>query len=195
MFDSLPVKRGGSGHTYITPHAVLRGNGVDPILASNDFVYKDLQLKLGPESLMLLTNPADVSFASYGGGVIDGPLRVKGVEMTPSVGDFFTEQIFLAENNVNDAEIVGFALTHPSIKSFNGTACVTVKTITTEYDAIFDIKALRKVNGWIIQSSYFGDNLGITFNITNIGQVQYTTSYVSDWIETKIKYRGLTTTL
>lgn len=195
LFEPLPVKRGGSGQTYLPPNAVLRGNGMDPILASNDFVYKDLQLKLGPESTMLMTNTADASFATNGGVVIGGELRVKGVDMTPSVGDLFTEHVFLAANNATEEDIVGFSLTHPNVKSFNGTACITMRTLMTEYDAIFDIKALRRVSGWILQTSYFGDNLGVTFSITTNGQIQYTSSYVSDWIETKIKYRGLTTTI
>lgn len=195
MFDSLPVKRGGSGHTYLTPHAVLRGNGIDPILASNDFVYKDLELKLGPNSTMLLTNTSTESFNSHGGIVIEGPLRVKNIDMTPSIGDLFTEQLFLASNNVNDQDVVGFSLTHPSVKSFNGTACVSVKTTTNEYDAMFDIKALRKATGWIVQAPYFGDVVGVTFSIATNGQIQYTSTYISDWIETRIKYRGLTTTI
>jgi hypothetical protein len=195
MFDSLPVKRGGSGHTSLIPHAVLRGNGMDPILASSDFIYKDLQLKLGAQSSMLITNTADASFTSYGGCVINGVLRVKGIDIIPSVGDLFTERLFFAANNVSQQNVVGFSLAHPDIKSFNGTSCVTVKTDTEEYNALFDIKALRKVNGWVIQTSYFGDDTGITFDITSSGQLQYTSQDINNWVETKIKYRGLTTTV
>lgn len=195
LYEALPVKRGGTGLTYLTPHAVLRGNGIDPILASNDFVYKDLQLKLGANSSMLMTNTADSSFTSYGGAVIGGPLRVKGVDIIPSVGDFFTEQVFFAANDVSQQNVVGFSLTHPNIKSFNGTSCITIKTDIDEYNALFDIKALRKVNGWVIQTSYFGDDTGITFGITTSGQIQYNSPDINNWVETKIKYRGLTTTV
>jgi hypothetical protein len=195
IFESLPVKRGGSGQTYLSPHAVLRGNGVDPILASNDFVYKDLQLKLGNESSVLLTNTSESTLTSYGGAIIGGSLNVRGVDVTPSIGDLFKEQSFNANHNVTNTNITGFSLQHPNIKSFNGTVCITVKTNSDEYDALYDVKALRKSSGWIISVSEIGDNLGIVLSITANGQVQYTSQYYNNWIETKIKYRGLTTTV
>ncbi len=46
----LAVKNGGTGQSYLSPNAVLRGNGMRPILASNDFIYENKILTLGSGS-------------------------------------------------------------------------------------------------------------------------------------------------
>jgi hypothetical protein len=72
--------------------------------------------------------------------------------------------------------------------------CVNVSTLSDEYDALFEVKGLRKRTGWIIDYSYIGDNTDIGFFISSSGQVQYTSADVSDWVSTKLKFRATTTT-
>lgn len=200
-FDPLPVKKGGSGNSYLTSHAVLRGNGIDPILATNDFIYKDYQLQLGTSSSIILTSTSNSTLVSYGGASFSGnlsvgpDLSVNNILITPSVGDLVKEQSFNATHNISNANIVGLYFSDSIIKSFVGTLCVSVFTLSTEFDALYDIKALRKTNGWILNMTYIGEPLGLTFTITPSGQMRYSSPFFPNWVNTLMKFRGTSTTI
>jgi hypothetical protein len=207
LFPPLPVNRGGTGANFHNPHAVLRGNGYDSIIGSPDFVYENYQLRLGNASSILLTNTSNVSsltsqstLTSYGGVSIyrnlfvGEQLYVNDINISPSVGDITAEQTFYAINNQSTpAPVLGFSFTHLNVKSFVATACVTITTSSESFDALYDIKGLKKSSGWIIQSSYFGDDLGFTFSITNSGLIHYTSANTDSWISTVVKFRATTT--
>ena len=67
LFEPLTVTLGGTGHSRFNPYAVLRGNGTNPIIGTDDFIYKDYILTLGGSSSILLNNtttaPITVSYA------------------------------------------------------------------------------------------------------------------------------------
>lgn len=209
IFPPLQVNRGGTGTNYNNPNAVLRGNGYDSIIGTQDFVYENYQLILGEASSILLTNTSNVTsltsqstLTSYGGVSIyrnlfvGEQLYVNDINISPSVGDITSEQTFYALNNqTTQASVSGFSFTHVNVKSFVGTACVTITTSSGVYDALYDIKGLKKSSGWIIQSSYFGDDLGFTFYITSGGVIQYTSANTPAWISTVVKFRATTTSV
>ena len=208
-FAPIPVGRGGTGNTSLLPYAVLRGNGTDPIVATEDFIYKDYQLILGNSSSIILNNTQPAlnltsgTFVTYGGIsigknlIVGDTLVVKGVDVTPSIGDISAERAFYANNNQLIADnITGFDFTNLNIKSFSGVICVTITTLTDEYDALFDLKGLKKKNEWLFMAScYIGDNLGIKFSMTSAGQVQYTSTNIINWVSTLMKFRAMTTTI
>ncbi|NBU34187.1 hypothetical protein EB118_04810 [bacterium] len=204
----LQVPNGGTGSVYFEPDAVLRGNGVDAIFGTPDFVYRDFKLTLGSESSIQLTNTQPAVGVSSGTLVSEGGIAVKknlvvgesvtirDVEFVPSVGDILTERYFYADNDVQIPEdITEFNFNGPSIKSFKSTVCVTLTTISDEYDALFDVKGIRKRSGWTLYSTGVGDDVGVVFTITPQGQIQYTSVYFADWISTIISFRAFTTTL
>lgn len=208
-YAPIPVPRGGTGNTSLLPYAVLRGNGTDPIVATEDFIYKDYQLELGNVSTILLRNtqPAinltSATLVTYGGIsigknlIIGDTLVVKDVDITPSVGDISAERTFYANNNqIIPDDIVGFDFSNINIKSFSGVICVTITTLTDEFDALFDLKGLKKKENWLFMAScYIGDNVGIRFSMTNEGQVQYTSTNIIDWVSTVMKFRAMTTSI
>ena len=208
-FAPIPVGRGGTGNTSLLPYAVLRGNGTDPIVATEDFIYKDYQLILGNSSSIILNNTQPAlnltsgTFVTYGGIsigknlIVGDTLVVKGVDVTPSIGDISAERAFYANNNqLIPDNITGFDFTNLNIKSFSGVICVTITTLTDEYDALFDLKGLKKKNEWLFMASYYiGDNLGIKFSMTSAGQVQYTSTNIINWVSTLMKFRAMTTTI
>lgn len=63
------------------------------------------------------------------------------------------------------------------------------------YDALYELKGIKKRTGWTIYSSYVGDDLDIDFYITSSGQIQYTSQNFVDWVSTIMKFRAFTTTL
>jgi len=208
-FAPIPVGRGGTGNTSLLPYAVLRGNGTDPIVATEDFIYKDYQLILGNLSSILVQNtqPAlnltTATLVTYGGIsigknlIVGDTLTVKGVDVTPSIGDIYAEREFYANNNqIIPDDVDGFNFSNPNIKSFSGVICVTITTLTDEYDALFDLKGLKKKNNWLFMAScYIGDQVGIKFSMTSGGQVQYTSTNIMNWVSTLMKFRAMTTSI
>jgi hypothetical protein len=206
----LSVSKGGTGSTYFTPYAVLRGNGSDQIVGSSDFVYHNNQLVLGNMSSIILMNTgaslngSSGSFVSYGGMSVNKNLRVgeglvvNNIDITPSTGDIASEQTFHASNNQTlPQDVTGFQFTNETIKSFSGVCCVTVITDfdNEEYDCLYELKGIKKRSGWVLYVTNVGDDTGITFSITSSGKIQYTSENMAYWTSTTMKFRATTTTL
>ena len=204
----LSISRGGTGSSYLSPNAVLRGNGTGNIIATNDFIYDNNRLVLGNVSQIVLTNTAPAvnmstgSLMSYGGAAIGDDLLVgqklvvNNIDVTPSVGDITKEQVFYAANQVLNSNVQGLIFNDNRIKSFTGVICVTIDTNVDEFDTLFQIRGLKKKNSnWILDYTSLGDSIGITFSITNNGQIQYTSTGLPGWMSTTMKYRATTTTI
>lgn len=210
LFQPLPVNKGGTGNTYLTPYAVLRGNGIDPIVGTEDFIYKDYAVILGTSSSIIINNTSPAvnlstggTITTYGGVAINknlivgDTLSIKNIDVTPSIGDIASEKGFYAQNNqVMPANVDGFDFSNIEIKSFTGVVCITISQLNDEQlDSLYEIKGLKKKNGWYLNTSFIGDNLGIKFSITPSGQIQYTSTNQPDWISTLMKFRAITTTI
>lgn len=203
----LAVNKGGTSTSYLAPYAVLRGNGINPIIGTNDFIYRDNQLILGNLSSIVLQNTQSTSlttgnaFVVYGGVSINKDvyigenLIVNNNNITPNEKDIHAEKSFMATNNQTVPQDVNGFDFGTSTKSFSGMVCVTITTHGDTYDSLFEIKGLKKSSGWIIDTHYIGDDVGITFGITSTGQIQYTSNNVNNWISTSMKFRALTTTV
>ncbi len=209
----LSVTRGGTGNTYLNPYTILRGNGIDPIIGTTDLIYRDNELIIGDVSTIVIQNTRSSinlttgsTFVAYGGVSINKELFigqklvVKDVDITPNVGDISAEKTFNAQNNqISPVNVTGFEFNN-QIKSFTGTICVNIVTDDDEYDALYEIKGLKKKSGWFIDTSSIGDVLGINFYITTdpnngSGQIQYTSDSKNDWVSTQMKFRALTTSI
>jgi hypothetical protein len=205
----LQVNKGGTGSSYLYPHAVLRGNGVDPVIATSDFIYENNELILGKlSSIVLNSTRAAISLTSggtltsYGGMsvskelLVGEKLIVKDKDITPNIDDIYAEKSFNAENNIIlPTPIVGFIFSSVSTKAFTSMTTITLTTNADIYDSLFEIKGLKKSSGWVIYTNSVGDDTGIGFSIDNVtGQIYYTSSNIIDWISTKIKFRAITTT-
>ncbi len=208
----LSVSKGGTGSTYLNPYTILRGNGIDPIIGTEDLIYRDNKLILGDVSTIVIqntrssTNLTTGSFVAYGGVSINkelfigDKLVVKDVDITPNIGDISAEKSFNAQNNQTTPSNITEFIFNNQIKSFTGSICVNIVTNTDEYDALYEIKGLKKKTGWFIDTNSIGDNLGVNFYITTdplsgFGQIQYTSDNKPDWISTKMKFRALTTSI
>lgn len=211
LFEPMSVSKGGTGNRQLQPYTVLRGNGYDPIIGTVDFIYQDYKLILGEQSSIVLKNTSPAINFSTGTLVTDGgisvqknviigdSLTIKNIDVTPSIGDISAERSFSAQNNQQTpVNVTGWEFTEPRIKSFSGIACVTIlidDPVNDQLDALYEVKGLRKKSGWMIQSTSMGDTTGVVFNITGNGQVQYTSTNITNWISTTIKFRAMTTTL
>jgi uncharacterized protein YjbI with pentapeptide repeats len=204
---ALPVSKGGTSTTYLNEYTILRGNGLNKILGTSDLIYKDNQLTLGSVSSIVLNSTQDAinltsgTLVTYGGVSIQKNLRigeelvVNNVNMTPLSDDILAEKTFEAANNQTIPQDVDGFIFSSNTKSFNSTMCVTVTTTTTSLDSLYEIKGLRKSSGWTLYMSYVGDNVGITFSITSLGQIQYISSNKINWVSTTMKFKALTTSI
>ena len=72
-----------------------------------------------------------------------------------------------------------------------------VNTFIKDLYANYDIRGVQKQNGdWAINTTFVGDNTGYVFSIDNVnskGQIKYTSTNVSGWSSTTIKFRAHTT--
>ena len=198
----LAINKGGTASSYLNPYAVLRGNGVNPIIGTNDFIYKDYQLVLGDMSSIVLQNTNANTFVVFGGISIDKDvtigerLIVNECDVTPNEKDINAEKSFAAANNQMSPQNVNGFNFGTTTKSFSGIICVTITTSTDMYDSLFEIKGLKRSSGtWLLDYTYIGDNTGVDFNISSTGQIQYTSSNMPNWISTVMKFRAITTTV
>jgi hypothetical protein len=197
--SALSVSKGGTGTTYLNEYAVLRGNGSDAIIASDDFIYNNNKLILGNLSSIILTNTGESinstsgTLVTYGGISVNKNILVNNVDITPSDDDIIKERVFSGQNNqTTPQDVVGLSFSNTT-KSFNGTICITILTNTNEFDSLFELKGLKKSAGWTLYPSFVGDNVGITFIMNSSGQVRYTSSNIPDWVSTTMKFKALTT--
>ena len=205
----LSVSQGGTGNTYLNPYSVLIGNGIDPIIASTDFIYQDCTLKMFcQDSQIIIYNTTDASglgtggnLTLYGGASIDksmyvgNALYVNGVNITPSVGDL-NEGVFYANNNVAIPEhITGFKFDRLIVKSFVAQVAITVVLTDDQYDTLVIVKGINTTRGWVLNTDFMGDRVGIGLYTDRYGNMQYTSIRFQNWIYTKMRFRGETTTI
>lgn len=139
------------------------------------------------------------TFTTLGGASIGknlyvgGSLNVNNVNLTPNNGDIFTSITFNAENNKNVyTNINGLFFSNQVTWGFD---CYLVARIIASNNlyANFHIRGINKgENNWEIVKTYTGDDTGIEFNITNYGQVQYTTPNFINFTSCIFKFRAFT---
>lgn len=205
----LPVIYGGTGNTYLEPYSVLIGNGHGPIINSTEFIYKDCTLHMYcKESQIVIYNTTDASGLGTGGNLtlyggasigktlyIGDNLYVNNVNITPSPGDL-NEKTFYAHNNqIIEESITDFYFDSYIVKSFIAQITITTILVSGQLNALIVLKGINTSNGWRLNTEFIGDNIGIKFYCNNSGQIQYTSTNLSNWISTKIKFRATTTSI
>ena len=79
---------------------------------------------------------------------------------------------------------------HNSIWSFDCYLSVRVIASTNLF-VNFHIRGVNKGSSWEIIKTYVGDDTGIQFNITEFGQIQYTTPDYTSFTSIVFKWRAL----
>lgn len=100
----------------------------------------------------------------------------------------------LANNQSTPATITGFSFSNTLVRSFKAVASVTIDA-TTDLFEVFEINGVQKGSEWDFSISSTGDSTGITFSITNDGQIQYTSASYTGFVSGTIKFRATTTSV
>ena len=98
---------------------------------------------------------------------------------------------FLAANNQTIASnITGLNFINTNIRYFEITMTVNIiTTVPSTLDAVYILKGNYTDSGWSFYQSNLGDNTGVIFTLTTSGgQIQYTSTNVSNWSSTTFRY-------
>lgn len=99
-----------------------------------------------------------------------------------------------ANNQSSFANVTGLAFSAASVRSAQVVASVYVNATTPLYQAV-EMSIINKGGTFAMSVNGTGDNSGVTFDITNSGQVQYTSSNYTGFVSLTIKFRALTTSI
>ena len=111
-----------------------------------------------------------------------------------SSGDLIEDSFSMANNQSTSADVDLFKFTNGITRSFSALVSVYVNATTSLYE-VFEINGIQKSSDWFISITSEGDSSGVTFTITNSGQIQYTNSNYSGFISGVINFRAITTSV
>lgn len=97
----------------------------------------------------------------------------------------------IANDQSSPANITGFAFSNTLVRSFSAIASVYIDA-TDDLFELVEIKGIQKSSDWVISVSSTGDVSGISFSITNTGQIQYTSNSYTGFVSGVIKFRAIT---
>jgi hypothetical protein len=145
----------------------------------------------------LLATTSISSGSIQGTNLAANTLRINQVYMTPSSGDIIEELSFTAGNGVTSASnITGLSFSNAIVRGFNALLTSTVvRTTGGNLYANYELKGIQQANGWILNSSFIGDNTGVTFSINTAGNVQYTSTSLDNFTSNTLKFKANTTSI
>ena len=111
-----------------------------------------------------------------------------------SAGDLAEGSFSLANNQAAAANVTGFAFNNAVVRSFSALISVEIDATADLYES-FTIIGIQKNSSWDISIISTGDDSGIVFSITSLGQMQYTSTNNAGFVAGSIKYRAITTTI
>ena len=109
-------------------------------------------------------------------------------------GDLDYTSFTLANNQAAPADITGFAFSNASVRAFKAIASVYIDA-TADLFEMFEILAIQRGADWALTTTATGDVSGVTFSITNAGQVQYTSANYTGFSTGYIKFRAWVTSV
>ena len=122
-----------------------------------------------------------------------GSILFNTVDVSPSLGDIARERYARIVNNQTSAiNVTGFTF-NGSVRAFDAIVSVVILAESGNKYAYYNLKGIKKASNWVVNSSYVGDVTGVTFSITNGGQMQYTSTNVVDHTKGYANFRAITT--
>ena len=114
---------------------------------------------------------------------------INGVNITPNAKDVPSSVTFSLANNTSTYDVTGLLFDN-TVWGFDIYVAVQIQA-TTNYYSNYHIRGVNKSSEWELLMSYVGDQT-VTFNITNAGQIQYTTPDFDGFVSGTIKYKVVT---
>lgn len=136
----------------------------------------------------ILTN-ATINNFSFGTNVTVNNLLATNLNL--GVSSMYSGS-FVASNNVTSAtNVTGFSFSNANIRSFNASVSVSVVlSVGTSLYGMVNLNGTQNASGWSLYTETLGDETGVTFTITNAGQIQYTSANQSNWTSTTFRFNA-----
>lgn len=112
--------------------------------------------------------------------------------LAKSTGDLDQGSFTGANNQSSPANVTGLAFANGSVRSFDALVSVSVDATSDLFEQ-FKIEGVQRGADWQLSMESTGDASGVAFDITNAGQLQYTSGNYSGFSSLTIKYRALST--
>lgn len=128
--------------------------------------------------------------------IVGNNLTVANKNMSPSVGDIVQERTFtsVVNNIVNPTNVTGLSFDISKTRGFDIYLSVVISAGSNLY-ANYHIRGINKDTSFEIVSTYVGDETGIEFSVTSLGQIQYTCSNYPSFVNTTMKFKAITTSV
>jgi hypothetical protein len=146
---------------------------------------------------LLVTNTGTINNSYFNNSTVAN-LVVNTIPSNPSLGDIITEESFTAANGqASPAAVTGLAFNSALARSFRALVSVSILTAggTNDKFANFTLNGIQKTTGWVLNSSFVGDNTQVVFSITSAGNLLYTSNSVGGFLTDTIKFRAQTTSV
>jgi len=113
--------------------------------------------------------------------------------LTKSTGDINQTSFSAANNQASPANVTGFAFANANVRSFKALVSIHIDA-TVDLDEVVELTGVQAGGDWYLSPVFTGgDTSGVEFSITSAGQVQYTSTNVSGFVSSTIKFRAITT--
>ena len=105
------------------------------------------------------------------------------------ISSLFSGSFSASNNTAIPANVTGFAFVNADTRYFQSTITVTIiRSVGGNLYQNFTIDGVQTDSGWGIYVSKLGDDTGFDFTITSNGQVQYTSTNLSNFTSSTIRY-------
>lgn len=191
------LKTDGSGNTSWTTDITGNAANVTGTVAvtnggTGQTTYTDGQLLIGNTSGNTLTKSTIT--AGSGISVTNGNGSITIAASGVSAGDISETSFSAANNQSSAANVTGFAFANATVRSFKALVSVVISATSSLYE-VFELTAVQKGASWSMNVSSVGDDSGVAFTITNVGQIQYTSGNYTGFSSATVKFKAQTTTV
>ena len=116
-------------------------------------------------------------------------LYINNVAFSPNEDDIITTTSFSASNNVSNQNIPALLF---SSNTWGFDIYMSIKLLSdSNLFSNYHIRGVNKDSSWEIIQQYVGDSI-VTFNITTLGQLQYSTPNYSNFVSLTFKFKVIT---
>lgn len=114
--------------------------------------------------------------------------------VSSNANDISETSFSAANNQAAAADVTGFYFNLSNVRSFKALASVYIDATSDLFEAI-EVNGMNKGSDWVITLEHTGDNSGISLSITSLGQIQYTSTNVTGFSASTIKFRAISTSV
>lgn len=132
-----------------------------------------------------ITAGAGISVTN-GNGVAGNPTIINTASST---GDLPQTSFSAANNQPTPADVTGFLFSNASVRAFRALVSVSLDA-TSDLFEVYELLGIQKGATWNMSQVSTGDDSGVDFTITTLGQVQYTSANSAGFVSNTVKFRA-----